>query len=367
MKIALLQLYSNGDCLFATVIAAQLRHDYPEATITWYVAKHCKGMLINNSDINEIVDIDIAGKDGKKVWDETHAMLMQKKERGEIDLLISSQLIRDNERYYTGTIRSSLFRTLGKPITVGYQPRIHLTTAEIEKVAAFVDHNKIREYKNVVAFECAPISGQAALTPALATQMSETILKQMPDTCFVLTSNQKIETTNPHIKDASSLSIRENAELLNYCTHLVGCSSGISWLSTSSWCKQLPSFQIMNNKAFYFNSMVRDCKYLGIPANHITEVGQTNSEKLTEMIALFVKNKDEAHAQFHQELSDKSTTVYSLARTFILQHKFVYALSVLKGAFQLNRLNPMYYYHWIKLVFFFPFLLLLSLTGKQNN
>ena len=41
-KIILVQLYSNGDCLYATAVARQIKQDFPGSHLTWAIAHFVK-------------------------------------------------------------------------------------------------------------------------------------------------------------------------------------------------------------------------------------------------------------------------------------------------------------------------------------
>jgi hypothetical protein len=50
--ILLVQLYANGDCLYATTLARQIKHDYPGCHLTWAISPSCKSII----DLNPYVD-----------------------------------------------------------------------------------------------------------------------------------------------------------------------------------------------------------------------------------------------------------------------------------------------------------------------
>ncbi len=79
-----------------------------------------------------------------------------------------TQIVDDNQANYDGTVRSSLFRGYGKPITVPVTPVLRLSEEEVEKARDFAERYHLQEYKNVILFEFAPQSGQLAMTPSLA-------------------------------------------------------------------------------------------------------------------------------------------------------------------------------------------------------
>ena len=45
-NILLVQLFSNGDCLYATTIARQIKQDYPGCKLTWAIASFCKDIIV---------------------------------------------------------------------------------------------------------------------------------------------------------------------------------------------------------------------------------------------------------------------------------------------------------------------------------
>ena len=59
-RILLGMLGSNGDCLYATAIARQIKHDFPGCHLTWAVASLCRNVLFNNTDIDALWEIPLA-------------------------------------------------------------------------------------------------------------------------------------------------------------------------------------------------------------------------------------------------------------------------------------------------------------------
>src|SRR6266498_3971808 len=85
-RFLIIQLYSNGDCLYATVIARQLKNDFPGCHVSWIVEKNCKSILENNPFIDEISSIELTDK---KHTEQIILMLKKgarlKVEKGELD------------------------------------------------------------------------------------------------------------------------------------------------------------------------------------------------------------------------------------------------------------------------------------------
>ena len=57
-NIALVHLASNGDILYATAIARQIKEiDFPNCNLTWVVSSSGKKILENNPYVDEIIEI----------------------------------------------------------------------------------------------------------------------------------------------------------------------------------------------------------------------------------------------------------------------------------------------------------------------
>jgi ADP-heptose:LPS heptosyltransferase len=249
-RILLLHLVSLGDCLYITALARQIKYDYPGCHLTWAISSRCSQIVQNNPFIDEIWEVHSKSmSDVGTSWAETKKRALEKKETGLYDCIISTQISPDNFFNYDGTIRSSTFRGYPNPITVPVDPIIYLTEKEIENVKIFVNMYEINKYKHVILFECTPSSDQSPLDKDFALRLSKKIVENYEDTIIIITSHQKINSEHRRIVDASSLTFRENAELSKYCNLLIGCSSGITWLLTSTWAKKIPTIQICNCSA----------------------------------------------------------------------------------------------------------------------
>ena len=67
MNILLVQLGSNGDCLFVTTIAKQIKEiDYPGCNLTWMIGSNCSHIIENNHFIDDKIIIPI--KDINDLW-----------------------------------------------------------------------------------------------------------------------------------------------------------------------------------------------------------------------------------------------------------------------------------------------------------
>ena len=164
-KIALIQLFSNGDCLFATTVARQIKHDQPVCELTWIVSSKCKNMLYNNPDIDIIEEVVITDAlENEKVFERVAKDALEKKSKGLYDEVIIPQLLGSNMKYYDGTICSSIYRSSGLNITVEKTPVLFLSPEEKEATENFVRQHQLTTFQNVVLFECAPQTNQLNLT-----------------------------------------------------------------------------------------------------------------------------------------------------------------------------------------------------------
>src|SRR5688572_24862302 len=108
-RILLGQLTANGDCVYATILARQLRHDNPDAHITWAVSSQCAGLLRNNPDIDETWEIPVQGWNSHElIWRVFQREAVERCLRREFDEILLSQIWPDNARNYDGTVRPSI-------------------------------------------------------------------------------------------------------------------------------------------------------------------------------------------------------------------------------------------------------------------
>jgi hypothetical protein len=271
-KILLIHLYSNGDCLYATAVARQIKQDHPGCHLTWVIASWCKAMLDNNPYVDEVQEVQGVNKENSNpIQRRLKKEALRKKKEGVYDEVYLTQLIDDNIANYDGCIRSGIFRGYDKPITVPITPVLRLRDSEIEKAKRFAEEHHLANYKNIVLFEFAPQSAQILITPELAISISGEIT-QNEGTAVILSSGIKIGNAHKNIIDGSALTIRETAALTHYCTLILGCSSGISWASTSEAGKQLPMVQMLDPYSPWVNPMSRDFERFGLPVETVIEL-----------------------------------------------------------------------------------------------
>jgi len=302
-KILLGQLNSNGDCLFATTVAKQIKKDFPGCHLTWAIGSMCRSIINNNPDVDEVWVIPLINPgEVAEVWRNFALDALERKSKGIFDEVFFTQ-ITGNKHLYDGTIRSSIFRGYPHQITVPVTPDLKLSALEVENVSRFAKVNHLNERKNVILFETSPQSGQSFLTLDFAKEVASRIISAVPDCCVILSSNIPFASNNQSIIDGSELTLRENAELSKYCNLLVGGSSGITWCCTSDWAKPLPMIQLLKTDAIWFNSVVIDHEQWGLPTDKIIEMKECSTDKVYQcLITTLFEGFDKARSRYHEKM-----------------------------------------------------------------
>lgn len=303
-RILLGQLGKLGDCLYATVIARQIKTDYPGCHLTWAISSMCRSVIEGNPYIDEIWELPLKTYgDIVSSWKQFEVDVIKKKEQGEYDEIYLTQIDPDNYQNFDGTVRASIYRGYPKAISVSMQPIVRLSDVEVSSVKRFAESHDLISKKNVVLFEFASASGQSYVDQEFALNIVEKVLDNCKDIVFVLSSNKSIPMSGSRVIDGSVLSFRENAELTKYCTLLVGCSSGISWLATSDWAKPLPKIQLLSADKKMYASMIHDAKYCGFPTDQILEMSDCLPDKVASCIQTVIsRGFSTAKKIYHEEI-----------------------------------------------------------------
>lgn len=314
LEILLVHLYSNGDCLYATAVARQIKQDFPGCKLTWAIATFCKGIIANNPYVESIMEIEIA-KDDAGAFRKLRKEFRSLKEQGKFDEIFITHLMDTNLAYYDGCIRSAIFLAYPNPIAVSIQPVLNLYETEINKAAAFAAEHQLKNYKHVILFEFAPQSKQLNITKELAISVSEKLANNK-DVAIILSSANPIIHHFENIIDGSSLTFRETAAVTHYCTMLLGCSSGITWISTSDAAKQLPMIQLINPDGAWLNPISRDFKRFGLDTGDLIELTHINEREIvdcvTDAIANFSSSREKYNKQIPVNFKTSRKIVYNL-------------------------------------------------------
>lgn len=289
-RILLGQLGSFGDCLYATTIAHQIKADYPECHLTWAIGSPYLSILLNNPHVDAIWEFNINNREELLThWQQFENEALERKRKGDFDEIFFTQVFPGNIRNYDGTLRSSIFRAYPHPITVHVNPVINLMQSEIDNVRRFARTHILQDFSYIILFECSPKSGQSFVTPSFAMEAAQMIVNRRTDICVIISSDESFNSSHVRIINGSILSFRENLYLINYCNMIVGCSSGISWLATSSE-KKVPMIQLLERNKFMYASFLHDFKFHGLETDHILEMTNCSPEKLVDCISLFLSS-----------------------------------------------------------------------------
>lgn len=337
-KFLIGQLACFGDCLYATTIAKQIKHDYPDSHVTWAVASKYRSILELNPYIDTIWEIPINNGDYYDIgWEKFEKQALLRKNNGEFDEVIFSQVIPLNLLHFHDTIRSTILGAYGRPITVSKEPVVRLSAQEIDNVKIFADKNNVQKYKHVVLFECEAGSKQSRLNIEHALNISRAVTAVNKDVCFIMSSSKKIKEINPRIIDASTLTYRENAELTKYCTLLVGCSSGITWLSTSDWAKKLPMVQILDKNSLSFAGVSYDLYINDLDNQRIIEILNFSEKNIVDCILLALRGDFlEAKKKYNEKYVPSMYLQYKIVSSYYVRNnKYLSALAL---AFEYKKL-----------------------------
>lgn len=278
-RVLLGQLAANGDCVYATTVARQIKADDPECHLTWAIGSAYRQVIQHNPHVDEVWEIPLERhEDMASAWRAFECQVGECRRRGDFDDVYLTQIYPNNYKNFDGTVRASIFRGYPRPITVPVTPVIRLSRDEIERTRAFVSQHRLTESGPVVLFECAPRSGQSLVTPAWALDVSRIIVGRLPGTHVIMSSRVAGPRTNPAIIDASVLGFREIAELTRYCSLFIGCSSGLTWLCTSDAAQTIPMIQVLTKRAGMLGAVVADLEYWGLPSGHVIEMRDCDVE-----------------------------------------------------------------------------------------
>jgi hypothetical protein len=197
-KFLIGQLACYGDCLYATTIAKQIKHDFPNSHLTWAVASKYKSILLNNPDIDELWELPMESGDFYgDGWAKFQAEAISRKNAGVYDEIIFSQIAPLNWHLYIKSIRNAILTSYKKKYTVSLDPVLRLTETEITNVKEFAARYNLDRYSNVILFEYAPGSGQSKVNLNFATEVAMEIVNTDPATCFIFSSPEKACAYSP--------------------------------------------------------------------------------------------------------------------------------------------------------------------------
>ncbi len=363
INILLVQLFSNGDCLYATAVARQIKNDYPNSKLTWAIAGFCKNIIINNPYVDEILVTNEVAKNDVAAFRKYKKKVYEEKKSGKWDEVFITTNMDTNLALYDGTIRGMILRAYPHEITVNLQPVLQLTEKENENVHAFAISHSLKDFKNILLWEFAPQSGQSDLNFDMVMKVSKRVT-ELESTCIILTSPNKFEGTK-NIIDASCLTIRENAALTHYCTLLIGCSSGITWLTTSTAAKFLPMLQLLNANTIFINTPSTDFNRYNIKHNGLIEMCNFSENDIYNCVHQILLNGFNAAQNFNQHLPLQFNTTTTIVYNLLVYREFKAIKKHIEIMKQVFGLQPGFTKAFYKGFVTFPFKLIKNFYRKK--
>ena len=281
-RILLGMLASNGDCLYATAIARQIKVDFPGCHLTWAIGSLSSRVLANNKDVDEVWTLPQTNwANMEDDWNLFEIDARRLADAGMFDRVFLTQIHPSRFDNYDGTIRPSIFRNYGRPITVPVDVTIDLTEQETHEVDKWVKASPVADASQVVLFECSSKSGQSFMTAEIALRIARQITEARSKAVVIISTHEKLDIDHPRIVHGGALSIRQTTRLTNYVDLFVGCGAAVTVAATSGAAKPaLPTIQILSRSKSVFASFRHDFAYFGKPTENFLEVTSEDPEHL---------------------------------------------------------------------------------------
>lgn len=339
-RVLLGQLASNGDCLYATAIARQIKVDDPSCHLTWAIGSPWRSVIRNNPHVDDVWEVPVASRSElSNAWRAFENEARDRKLAGEFDDVYFTQIAPNNYAHYDGTVRASIFRGYPRPITVPITPVVRLVPEEREAAESFIQRHGLREASPAILFEVGPRSGQSFVTTDWAMDVARRIRTELPEAVSILSSSDSV-SAEAGIVDGSCLKFRENVVLTEVARLVVGCSSGITWLCTSDAARPLPTVQFLRREAGNYGAVVHDFEYWGLPSNHVVEVDECSPAVAAGCIVTTLRDGPTAARQAFGRSQELSFSAYDqLMLNLLLRGELSTVASSLRYAVQRYGLN----------------------------
>lgn len=300
-RILLGMLGSNGDCLYATAIARQIKQDFPGCHLTWAIGSLSRRVLCNNPDIDAVWEIPLADwSEINRCWELFEIEAHELGSSGQFDHIFLTQISPARFANYDGTIRPSIFRNFSRPISVPVDVTINLGDEEKAAVDAWFAASPAADAAQVVLCECSSKSGQSFMNLDRALELAEAITAARRKAVVIISTHEPLVTGNQRIIPGGSLSIRQIARLTDYVDLFVGCGSGLTVAATSGIAKPgLPNIQVLRRHTSVYASFRHDFSYFGKPVDHFMELTSEDPSHLhTAVLAALGDGFETAKAEF---------------------------------------------------------------------
>jgi hypothetical protein len=340
MKAALVQLDANGDCLYVTTIARQIKQDYPGCHLTWWISSRCSHLLKENPYVDEVVSVDLSDWTNTSrdiIWTLTTRELGRRQTGPDpYDRVWTPQVYPDNFRRFDGTVRPSMFRGYDRPITVPIDPIIALTPEEESRAAEYAVQHSLSTKGRVVLFECSSNSMQSHVTPDFAKEVARLSAAAKEDIFFLLSTMQPLGDDLPaNAVSAASLTMRENLALLDHCTDFIGCGSGLTVVATCDRAKRVPNLQILDSSRSVLGSFHHDFSYWGKPTDMLIELCDATTVEVFDCLRRCNgSGLKAAIADFHRPVPVTFDFLYSISEYLIVRGQYLDAAESLAHTFR---------------------------------
>jgi hypothetical protein len=283
-RILLGMLGSNGDCLYATAIARQIKVDFPGCHLTWAIGGMSRQVLINNTNIDEVWELPHSWETAEHAWTLFEMEAHHLAAAGRFDQVFLTQISPARFGNYDGTIRPSVFRNYGRPIAVPVDVTINLTERETAEVDRWFQASPASGASQVVLCECSSKSGQSFMTVDLAVRMATKITEARQKAVVIVSTHERLPIEHPRIITGSALSIRQTARLTEYVDLFIGCGSGLTVAATSGVARPtLPNIQILKRSTSVYASFRHDFAYFGKPTAQFLELTNEDPDHLSRV------------------------------------------------------------------------------------
>lgn len=325
-RILLGQLGAKGDSLYATILARQLRHDHPNAHISWAIFDQNADLLHNNKHIDDVWKVPLGDRSKTaEMWQVFEREAMQRVIRKEFDRIVFSQINPNNFQNYDGTIRPSMLRAYGRPITVPIENVIDLTDDEIGRVDEFARRERLGEFEHRILFECTAQSGQSFVNVDLAQEIAAQLYKRLPGATVIFSTHLPMQLKDSRSRYAGTLSLRETAHLTKHCSVFVGSGSGGTVAASSSSSAALPMIQLLKKSTSVYASFAHDFEYFGIQDRTILEMTDEDPTRIAECFAAVCRDGiDLAFSRFDSRIPVKFDHYFkSIEQQLLFRHRYI--------------------------------------------
>jgi hypothetical protein len=243
-------------------------------------------VLANNPDIDEIWELPhSAWTEDERLWRLFEIEAHRLADAGQFDAVHLTQIAPARFANYDGTVRPSIFRNYGRPLSVPIDVTIELSEEEIAAVNDWIRSTPAANASQIVLFECSSKSGQSFMTADLALGIADQVTKECQKAVVIISTHEPLHTDNSRILGCSFLSIRQMAWLTRFVDLFVGCGSGITVAATSGIAKcGLPAIQILKRSTSYYASFRQDFRHFGKPHDNFLEVTREAPDYICRVI-----------------------------------------------------------------------------------